>query len=96
MVYWPTIQYLEAAAITFILLLILGPIVYGFWFVSGVRDMVNTSTSFGKKLQFAGDMFFRMFQVLGYLIPGIIIGWGFAAAARTGTQEQQLPYDEGG
>lgn len=92
MVYWPTIQYIYTAGIIFVLFFILSPILYSVWY-DNFRSMVNTSNSFGQRMQAAGDVLFKNFMILGYLIPGIIIGWGFAAAARTGTQEANTYYE---
>lgn len=67
---------------------------YSVWY-DNLRDMVFTGNEFGQRMQTAGDVLFKNFMILGYLIPAIIIAWGFAEAARTGTQETQTFYDEG-
>lgn len=72
---------------------VLSPFIYSFWY-DNLRPMVP-NTTYAVKLLFAGDMLFRYWQILGYLIPGIIIAWGFADAARTGTQEENQSYSEG-
>lgn len=91
MVYWPTIQYVITAGIIFILFFILSPILYSVWF-DNFRDMIFVGSPFGERMRTVGDILFGNFMILGYLIPAILIGWGFAEAARTGTQQEQQGY----
>lgn len=95
MVFWPNIQYVIFAGLIFIMFFILTPFVYTFWF-DQFKPMVPNTVYANHYLLPAGDLLFRYWQIFGYLIPGIVIGWGFASAARSGTQEQSQGYiDEG-
>lgn len=92
LVYWPTIQYIIASALIMVTFFVLSPFVYSFWY-DNARPLVP-NTAYSQKLLFAGDLLFNYWMVFGYFVPGIIIAWGFAAAARTGTQEQNVGYGE--
>lgn len=92
MVYSDVLYYFYAAAIIFITVFVTAPIVYTVWFDS-LRDTIP-STSYGNMLKAAGDLFFQSYQILGYLVVGIIIAWGFSVAARKGTQENIYPSDD--
>lgn len=92
MVFWPTIQYILVSGLILITFFLLSPFVYSFWY-DQLRPMVP-NTAYAQKLLFAGDLLFNYWMLFGYLVPGIIIAWGFAAAARTGTQEQNIGYEE--
>ena len=93
MVYWPNIQFVIVSALIMITFFALSPFIYAIWHDT-LRPMVP-NTAYSQKLLIAGDNLFKFWMVLGFMIPGIIIGWGFAEAARTGTQEQGAQYTEG-
>jgi uncharacterized membrane protein len=93
MVYWPNINFVITSALILITFFVLSPFIYTFWNDS-LRPLVP-NTAYANKLIIAGDLLFKYWMVLGYLIPGLVIGWGFAEAARTGTQEQGQGYSEG-
>ena len=94
MVFWPNIEYVIAAGLAFVMIFILTPFVYTFWF-DEMRPMVPNTAYSNRYLLPAGDLLFKYWEILGFLVPAIIIGWGFASAARTGTQEQSQGYYEG-
>lgn len=73
-------RFVAAAVITFLVILAMTPIVYNIWF-NNLRDM-NEGT-----LQAAGDTFFANFQILSFLVPGLIIVWGFVVAVRKRAQD---------
>lgn len=68
----------------------IAPIEYSFWY-NTLRPMVIPN-SYSVNLLFAGDTIATEFNILMYLIAGIIIAWGFAVAARKGTSEQETEY----
>lgn len=74
-------RFVAAAAITFLIIFAMGPIVYSIWF-DNLRDM-NSGT-----LQTSGDVLFANYQILSFLVPGLIILWGLVVAVRKRAQDQ--------
>lgn len=76
------LRYVLAAVITFAVIFVTAPIAYTIWYGS-LRSM-NSGT-----LLNAGDLFFANFQIMSFVVPGIIIMWGFLVAVRKRAQEQE-------
>jgi hypothetical protein len=87
MVYADILYFIFVAALTFISIFITAPIVYTFWF-DNLKPMLP-ATAYGHTMGVAGDLFFSVYQILGYVVPAIIIAWGFANSARKGTSQTQ-------
>ena len=68
-------RFVAAAIVTFAVIFAMSPIIYSIWY-SNLRAM-NSGT-----LQAAGDTFFSNFLILSFIIPGLIIVWGFVVAVR--------------
>ena len=79
-------RFVAAAAITFLTIFAMSPIVYSIWYGS-LRSM-NSGT-----LLAAGDTFFSNFLILSFLVPGLIILWGFVVAVRKRVAESTYPGD---
>lgn len=77
------LRYILAAAITFAVIFVTAPIAYTVWYGS-LRSM-NTGT-----LLSAGDLFFSNLQIMSFVVPGIIIMWGFLVATRKRVQEEEI------
>lgn len=73
-------RFVVAAVITFAVIFAMSPVVYSIWY-DNLRDM-NSGT-----LQAAGDTFFSNYQILAFIVPGLIIVWGFVVAVRKRAQE---------
>lgn len=74
-------RFVVAAVVTFAVIFTMSPIVYSIWY-SNLRAMNSGS------LRAAGDTFFSNFMILSFLIPGLIILWGFVVAVRKRVAEQ--------
>ena len=74
-------RFVVAAVITFLIIFAMSPIVYSIWF-NNLRDM-NSGT-----LQAAGDTLFANYEILAFMVPGLIIIWGFVVAVRKRAQDQ--------
>jgi len=58
------------------------------WYDS-LRDM--NSTPIGSiDVQATGDLFFSNFQIMSFVVPGIIIMWGFISAVRKRIVEEEI------
>jgi hypothetical protein len=88
MVYPEALQFVYIIAVTLIVFFLCTPIAYHFWF-DNLRNQVNTGSNLGKMLLAAGDLYFQVFIILGFMIVGIEVFWYFAVAARKGTQEEE-------
>lgn len=90
MVYIEVLLFVAAAAIVFITMYVMTPFLYTIWHGSGMlSDQVRNSTEVSQTtLRHAGDNLYNAWKVMNYLVPGVIIAWGFATAVRSGTQEQ--------
>ena len=87
MVYPEVIDYIVAVAIEFVLIYVVTPVLYVFWFIN-MKPQVHPGFLY-QILTTAGDLYFHVFQILGIVIIGITIFWYFANAAKQGTQDQQ-------
>lgn len=76
-------RFVAAAVITFLTIFAMSPIVYSIWY-GNLRSM-NAGT-----LQAAGDTFFSNFLILSFVVPGLIILWGFVVAVRKRVEEQSI------
>lgn len=85
------LYFIIAAAIVFIIIFVTGPVLYTVWFDNLRNDIPNTT--YGNRLASIGDLYFSEYQILGFLVPGIIIAWGFAAAASRGAQTDVQEYE---
>lgn len=75
-------RYILAAGITFAVIFVTAPIAYTIWY--GSLRAMNSGT-----LQNAGDLFFSNFQIMSFVVPGIIIMWGFLVATRKRVNEEE-------
>lgn len=73
-------RFIVAAVVTFAVIFAMSPVVYSIWY-DNLRDM-NSGT-----LQAAGDTFFSNYQILAFIVPGLIIVWGFVVAVRKRVEE---------
>ena len=89
MVYGDILYFIVAFALIVLGTVLMTPIVYSFWYDT-IRPMVNGTTSFGKTMLFVGDLLNQEFQILGYAVAIITLGWGVAISVRTGVQEQDV------
>ena len=73
-------RFVVAGVITFAVIFAMTPVVYSIWY-DNLREM-NSGT-----LQEAGDTFFSNYMVLAFVVPGLIIVWGFVVAVRKRVEE---------
>lgn len=94
MVYIEVLTFVAAAAIVFIVMYFMTPFLYTIWHGSGMlSDQVKNSSQLSQStLRTAGDNLYNAWKIMNYVVPGIIIAWGFATAARTGTQQTEGGY----
>lgn len=76
-------RFVVAAVVTFAVIFAMSPVIYTIWY-GNLRDY-NSGT-----LQAAGDTFFSNFLILSFLVPGLIIIWGFVSALRKRVEEQSV------
>lgn len=72
-----------AAASVFVVLNITTPIVYSVWY-----DNLRAGVTFSN-LQAVGDIYFGNFLIMSYVVPGIILIWGFIIAQRKRVQQTE-------
>ena len=80
-------RFVVAAVITFAVIFAMAPTAYMIWF-DNLRDM-NTGPV-GDRMQAVGDTFFSNFQILSFVVPGLIIVWGFVVAVRKRVEETTI------
>jgi len=68
------VRFILAAGLVFLVINIFAPLIYDVWYIN-LRDGVTNI-----RLQNAGDTFFGNFLILSYVVPGLIIAWGFLVA----------------
>ncbi len=73
-------RFIVAAVVTFAVIFAISPVVYSIWY-DNLREM-NSGT-----LQEAGDTFFSNYMILAFVVPGLIIVWGFVVAVRKRVEE---------
>ena len=81
LVYPEILNFVFAAGVVFAVIYVTTPILYDMWFTH-LRDQ-NTNPT----LITAGDRFFQSWMLMGYIVPGIIIAYGFSVAARKRTRD---------
>lgn len=79
--FWFVLRLVLAAGTIFVILNVTTPIVYSVWY-----DNLRAGVTFSN-LQTTGDIFFGNFLIMSYVVPGIIIIWGFITAQRKRIQE---------
>ncbi len=72
------------AGVTFVVINFMTPFLYDFWYVQ-LDDQVTDST-----LEQAGNNAFSAFQIMSFVVPGIIILFGFAQAFRKVPNESEF------
>ena len=85
--FWFVLRLVLAAGSIFVILNITTPIVYSVWY-DNLREGVTFSN-----LQTTGDVFFGNFLIMSYVVPGIIIIWGFIIAQRKRVQQIEDVFD---
>ena len=83
MVLLTILPFVVAACIVFVTINVMTPFLYEMWFNN--LDDQNTSS-----LRAVGDNVFFMWQIMGYIVPGLIIMGGFAAAQRKSVRENSF------
>ena len=89
MVYAQVLNFVLVAAVIFVSINILTPFLYDVWYNNLSTGVTNTT------LKTAGNNLFTTWTILGYIIPGIIIAYGFATAARQGSRDQSIDEMDG-
>jgi hypothetical protein len=82
------VRFIVAAGVTFIVINVMAPIIYDVWY-GNLRDSI-TDTAYGLRLAGIGDIFFGNFLIMSFVVPGIIIIWGFVVAQRKRVVEQSV------
>lgn len=72
------------AGVTFVVINFMTPFLYDFWY-NNLSDDVDDST-----LRSAGNNAFSAFQIMSFVVPGIIILFGFAQAFRKVPNESEF------
>lgn len=76
-------RFILAAVVTFAVIFVMSPVLYSIWF-DYLRDF-NTGS-----LRDSGDTFFSNYLIMAFLIPGLIIVWGFVSAIRKRVEEESV------
>lgn len=95
MVYSEVLNWVLAAAIVFIVINIMTPFMYTVWHSNLIPQLKNSTNSNVTTMTNAGNNLFQSWQILGYLVPGILICYGFAQAVYKGTREDASSQDVG-
>lgn len=82
------IRYIVATATTFAVIFVMSPIIYNIWHLNLRNTIPNTA--YGLQLMTVGDTFFENFRILAFIVPGLIIVWGFVVAQRKRVQETTI------
>lgn len=80
MVFMTTILFVVAAGVVFITIQVMTPFLYDMWF-NNLRAENSTESIVW------GDNIFGSWQVMSYIVPGLIILWGIILANQKRTQE---------
>ena len=86
MVYVEALVFILAIGIVFAVIFFLTPFLYEIWH-DNLRPKVTDPT-----LQSAGDNFFNSWLIMAYVVPGVLIAWYFATAARKRTREDAAEF----
>lgn len=78
------LAFVLAAIVIFVSIQLLSPFLYDIWF-NNLRDQVPSAWG-----QTAGDRIFASWQIMSFIVPGILIMWGFMIANRKRVQEAQF------
>ena len=89
MVYAEVLNFVLVAAIVFIVINLMTPFLYTVWHSNLIPQLKNSTNSNVTTMTTAGNNLFNSWQIMGYLVPGIIIAYGFAQAVYKGTREDQ-------
>lgn len=89
MVYAEVLNYIAVAAVIFITINLMTPFLYNVWYVNLTPELRNSTNSNVNTMTSAGNHLFNSWEILGYLVPGIIIAYGFAQAVYKGTRDDQ-------
>lgn len=84
MTFLTTMLFVLAAGVTFVTINIMTPVIYDLWY-NNLRDENENST-----LITAGDNVYGAWQVMGYVVPGILIVYGVAFANRKRVNESSF------
>jgi len=77
------LAFVLAATVIFVTIQLMSPFLYDLWY-ENLRDMVAPGN-----LQDAGDRIFASWQIMSFVVPGILMMWGFMIANRKRVQEAQ-------
>jgi len=77
------VRFILAAGLVFFVINIFAPVIYSVWY-DDLRDGVTNP-----RLQAAGDTFFGNFIIMSYVVPGLIIAWGFLVAQNKRVVERE-------
>lgn len=83
MAFLTTVLFVLAAGIVFVTINVMTPFLYDLWY-NELRAQSDSS------LTSAGDNAFSAWQVMSYVVPGIIIIYGVAYANRKSVSESEL------
>lgn len=89
MVYAEVLQWILAAAIVFIVINVMTPFLYTTWHSELTPQLKNSTNSNVTTMTNAGNNLFNSWTIMGYLVPGILIAYGFAQAVYKGTRTDQ-------
>lgn len=76
------LAFVLAAIVIFVTIQLMSPFLYELWF-DNFRNMVPS----GSWAETAGDRVFASWQIMSFIVPGILIMWGFMLANRKRVQE---------
>ena len=77
------IPFVVAAGISFVAINIMTPFLYDLWF----NHLAPTFAD--GVLKTAGNNMFGMWQIMSFIVPGLIIIWGFAVAHNKTVREEE-------
>ena len=77
------IPFVVAAGITFVAINIMTPFLYDLWFNNLALSVAQDD------LRASGDRIFGMWQIMSFIVPGLIIIWGFAVAHNKTVREEE-------
>lgn len=87
MVYADVLNWVVVAAVIFVSINVMTPFLYTVWHDNLTPQLRNSTNSNVTTMTTAGNNLFTSWQIMGYLVPGIIIAYGFAQAVYKGTRD---------